>query len=193
MYYPKSQIKSNLYCNGELVLTSDNTIYIGYYWENSQGKKFTGKTPQDLPSIELIEIKDNIIHTDNINISPSLDSLVYDFIKKPSKTPTLPPNYNPNIPKENDYKIGEFTRYFCKKSNENIYIEIDNNIYNKLIDQDPNIQWQLYVPFSISWQLTGDKQNVYKVNKDIVELKSYRLKLPFFNQYLKNDYLKYYK
>ena len=193
MYYPKSQIKPNLYCNGELVLSSDNTLYVGYYWENSQGKKYTGKTPQDSPTIELIEIKNNNAQTDDINISPSLDALVYDFIKNPKKNnPTLP-QYNQNTPTENDYKIGEYVRYFCKKTNENIYIEINKDTYNKLLDKDQTIQWQLYFPFSLSWQITGDKQQVAQTNKNIVELTSFRLKLPYFNLYLKNDYIKWIK
>ena len=47
-YYPKSQIKTNLYTNGEeLILSNTNEDYIGYYYEISNGDKFTGKYPND--------------------------------------------------------------------------------------------------------------------------------------------------
>jgi hypothetical protein len=57
MYYPKSQIKTNLYTNGyEFTTTPTNTTnsYSGYYWKTSNGKYFTGKTPQDLPTQPVI-------------------------------------------------------------------------------------------------------------------------------------------
>ena len=48
MYYPASQIKTNIYTNGtELVIKSDNQKYIGYYYKTSDGKYFSGKTPDD--------------------------------------------------------------------------------------------------------------------------------------------------
>jgi hypothetical protein len=61
-----------------------------------------------------------------------------------------------------------------------------------LISKNPQILWQLYLPYNITWQLTGDKQQVAQVNKNIVELVSKTLKLPYFNLYLKEDFTKYY-
>ena len=62
MYYPKSQIKSNLYTNGEEYINSiTNITYRGYYYELSNGKSYTGKTPEDGPNILLVlpKIKKN--------------------------------------------------------------------------------------------------------------------------------------
>lgn len=54
MYYPSSQIKTNLYTNGtELVVKSTNEKYIGFYFKTSDGKYFSGKTPDDKTSQEL--------------------------------------------------------------------------------------------------------------------------------------------
>ena len=53
-YYPKSQIKNNLYSEGEYILSTTKVSYTGYYHELSNGKKYTGKNPQDNPIIELI-------------------------------------------------------------------------------------------------------------------------------------------
>ena len=50
----------------------------------------------------------------------------------------------------------------------------------------------MYQPFTITWVLTGNKEQVEKTNRNIVELASFRQKLPRFGDYLKFDYLKYY-
>ena len=58
-YYPLSQITSNLYTNGleyAVDLKNPSNSYSGYYWKTSDGKYFTGKTPQDTPCIELFVI-----------------------------------------------------------------------------------------------------------------------------------------
>ena len=53
-YYPQSQIKTNLYTNGnEYIVSATGVPYTGYYWKTSKGEYFSGKTPQDLPSQKL--------------------------------------------------------------------------------------------------------------------------------------------
>ena len=48
MYYPKSQIETNLFTPGQEFSTlSDNKEYIGNYWRTSQGLYYTGTNPQD--------------------------------------------------------------------------------------------------------------------------------------------------
>jgi hypothetical protein len=61
-----------------------------------------------------------------------------------------------------------------------------------LIAKDPQVLWQLYQPFNITWQLTGDKQNVAQVNRNSVELVSFRNRFPRLDEYLKFDFTKYY-
>jgi len=54
MYYPKSQIKSDLYTNGgELVFLSDEKEYIGYYFSTSDNRFFSGRNPNNKPNFEL--------------------------------------------------------------------------------------------------------------------------------------------
>jgi hypothetical protein len=193
-YYPKSQIKTNLYSNNEFALITNNQLYKGFYWKNSSGKFFTGKTPQDTPNIELIPISDNFTQTDDIELSPSLDTQQYnESLGNNLQFQGNIPQYSPNLPTNQDYQIGEFRRYFCKKTNELIYIEIDENTYNLLISKDPSILWTLYTPFNLPWSLTGEKQQVAITNRDMVLLTQFRLKLVGFETYLKKDYLKYYK
>ena len=218
MYYPKSQITPNLYTNGgEFILSDSKSEYNGYYFKISTGKYFTGRNQDDRPNIELIPVEalsqDNI-NTPNPNVNVnvlSLDSTdfisnqyevntddVFDYfnlkninIYNPPKTNT--PYYNPVLPTNQDYKNGEFRRLFCKKTNEIQYTEINAVVYNQLISKSPQILWQLYEPFNITWQLTGNAGDVARINYRTVELTSKRRKLPKLGDYLKSDYIKYYK
>ena len=54
MYYPKSQVKTNLYSNNNFAILATRELYTGPYWKNSSGKYYTGATPQDLPTQELV-------------------------------------------------------------------------------------------------------------------------------------------
>jgi hypothetical protein len=199
MYYPKSQIQANLYTNGnEYVIASSNEIYAGYYWKTSSGKFFTGKTPEDTPSVEL-KLKSKL---ENVSTIPSSTTTVfnsefttreYNSIKQiQTPSPLLLPTYYLPQPTEQDYQVGEFQRYFVKKTNELIYTEVNKDTHDKIQENDPQWLWSLYIPFSLPWNISGDKLQVAKTNKNIVDLTMQRLKLYKFNEYLRNDYLKFY-
>jgi hypothetical protein len=205
-YYPLSQITANLFTNGGEYSTSlknQSISYKGYYWKTSKNQFFTGKTPQDTPSVELYLIKPTDSSISEVstlisNIITSDDSqpdlINYANLKNISLSQVIfLPNYSPNIPTQQDYQIGEYRRYFCKKTNEIIYLEINKDTYDKLVNKDSKILYQLYQPFNLPWQLTGDKSQVFITNKNITELTIQNLKLPMFSEYLKNDFTKYYK
>lgn len=219
MYYPQSQITSNLYTNGnEFIYVNTGLPYIGYYWKVSNGKHFTGKTPQDTPNEEIIKStsdRSQVILDPSYSSTISEVALAYDApyvydenvynessiltylsLKKISiiePPTTIVPAYFATLPTPQDYQNTEFRRYFCKKTNEIIYLEISKENYDKLLAQDPQIQFQLYIPFNLPWQLTGDREQVYKTNRNITELVSVRQKLPMLAEYLKMDFIKYYK
>ncbi len=127
-YFPKSQVTTNLYSNQEFVILETQELYTGFYWKNSSGQFFTGKTPQDLPTQELIPITDSQIQTDDINVTPSLDALEYNTTTNTSTPFNSTPVFFQTKPTHQDYQIGEFRRYFCKKSNEILYIEISKEM-----------------------------------------------------------------
>jgi hypothetical protein len=195
MYYPLSQITTNLYTNGnELFLQFNGSSYAGYYYKTSKGEYFTGRTPQDSPNNKLIS---NLISDISQNNSPNLqyintlpDSIDYPLFKNEN---ILVPYYSLAIPTQQDYQIGEFRRLFCKKINELIYLEINKEVYDKLIQNDSTIAFQYYQAFNIPWQLTGNKEQVFTTNKNIVELTMKQQKLSQFDKYIKEDYIKYYK
>jgi hypothetical protein len=211
MYIPKSRIQTNLYtAGGEYVIEGENNSYVGYYYKTYDGKLFTGKTPDDKPNYVLITLdfsennnsESNVLNT-SIFLQEGLsvyinsledENITYTQLKNTSLTSVY---YSPKLylptPTEQDYKLGEFRRYFCKKRNEYIYLEISKEDYDKLVKRDSTIDYKLWFPFNIPWLLVGDKNKVSQVNKDIVLLQINKDKLYGFNKYLKEDYLKYYK
>lgn len=169
-YYPKSQTTNNLYSNGDFIVIRIQQAYYGYYYKTSDGSYYSGQTPNTTPSFQLVPKTNN-------------NSGIINKI----------PQYLAVQPTQQDYSIGEFTRYFCKKTNEIIYIEISKDSYNQLVTKNPNIYWQLYMPFTLSWQLKGkSEESVYNINQEITKITSFRLKLTNFTNYLNNDFLKYY-
>jgi hypothetical protein len=203
MYFPKSKIKTNLYTNGNEFILLNGESYIGYYHETYNSKFFTGKIPEDLSIQELIKISvtSNIQSVDKkdskyISISPNFSStnnnIFYNKLK-PNITNegTLPTIYFPT-PSSSDYQLSEFTRYFCKKTNQNIYIEISLDYYTKLVNQDPSSLYTLYFPFKMQWKISGDKEQVFLTNKNMTKYTENQFKLPGLGVYLK-DYLKFYK
>ena len=202
-YYPKSQVKTNLYANfGEYLINSTGEPYQGPYWKNSKNEFYTGRTPNDVPTQQLTPTFDPV----NEFISPVPSNPISEVVTTDlgyilSKGISIGnidnyralPIYISNSPTQQDYQIGEFRRYFCKKANEIFYLEIDKNTYDNLVAKNPQYLWQLYPPFNLPWQITGIQEQVARTNKNIVDLTSQRLRLPRFGDYLNNNYLKYYK
>ena len=221
-YYPLSQIKSNLYTNGnEYVLVTTRENYIGYYYQTSNGKRYTGKTPQDGSNILLLPITKTV--NDFPETSPNSNGPIpftyYNSVLTYSETlpngqvqetpypnngdsksytrtnpiqPRTQPTPNVTIPTQKDYTLGTFQRFFCKKNNENIYFEIDQNTYRLLKSQSVSIAWDLYSAVYTMWYLTGDKITVAKANKGLIENIERTQKWYGFSQYFKDDFTKYY-
>ena len=195
MYYPQSKIKSNQYTNGDEYLRSDTLEpYTGYYWINSRSQAFTGKTPQDKPTVSLILDQGNQNVTD---VEDPLDTSVNWITNYNPKITEQKPGKIPSrfktIPTQDDYDTGEFQRYFTKKSNQNIYYEISKEDYNSIVGQSSVILWQLYNAISLPWQLTGEKEEVFRINRNIVLLTEQEQRLPGFRRIFRENYLEYYQ
>jgi hypothetical protein len=202
-YYPSSQIKTNLYTNGEeYILSTTKEIYKGNYYELSSGKKYTGTSPNNKPNILLTEIiiypnsngefNEGEAESRGISFSnpPIISTTPYNNKKIPIR---FLPVYNPTIPTPKDYNLGVFTRYFCKKNNELKYIEIDEKTYNLLKLKSNQLAWDLYTPLLVLWYLNGEKEKVFQTNKGLVNLIEKQNKWYGFSQYFKDNYTKYYQ
>jgi hypothetical protein len=193
-YYPKSQIKTNLYTNGnEYLLSTTNEYYQGYYYEISTGQKYTGATPNTPPNTLLITpsqpFKSEIGPPQSDFISIATDLIPIDLSLSQKR---YLPTFNLTTPTSQDQQNGQFTRYFCKRNNEFKYLEISKTTFNQLYTKSPEIAWDLYTPVSILWQIKGDKNKVYVSNKALTESIETKFKWYGFSQYFQGKFLKYY-
>jgi len=93
-YYPKSQIKNNLYTNGnEFVFITTKKPYKGFYYLTSTGKRYTGTSPSySTPSIELITLISS--QSPNINLQNNITPI--NSIRDPFSSPkTFPLSSTP--------------------------------------------------------------------------------------------------
>jgi len=195
MYFPKSQIETNLYANpGEFVYEENGSVFSGHYFKTSDGKYYTGKSPQDKPNLLLI-IPSNIDKEIN---KPSKNTRVFisDSYLQTTKGTQIytaldsqPPIFTPLQITDNDYQNGKVIRYFCKKSNELIFIEINKSTYSALINNSAGTQYQLYIPFQFEWVISGNRE--FASDKNFQTLTN--LKIPGIVKYFQNNYTEYFK
>ena len=189
MYFPKSKIETNLFSSGELVLQSTGQPYFGPYFKVVGGVCYTGKEPNDGPNNKLTTLQEPV-GDDNLSSTPAdlrftPKNTVYSVItSQPSLVNTPSPIPFTPQPTQGDYQTGEITRFFAKKRNENVYYEVaDSNMSSN----------PLYFTFNLQWVISGEEYQVKETNQKMVELYMKQLPLPAFNQFLKNDYLKFWK
>lgn len=205
MYYPSHQIKSNLYTNGdEFKYLYNNENYIGFYYKTSNGDFYTGKNNQDGVNYKLIPSTVNITNqVENFNVNSNVEGdkslwLVNDgsygklkSIENGVTKVVYPLSFFPK-PTQEDYDLGEITRYFVKKTNEVKFIEISKLEYGKYVSKSENVPYQLYIPFALIWELTGDIQQVYEINYKTVKRVEESQKLYGLEQYFKGNFTQLY-
>jgi len=194
MYYPKSQISTPLYTNGDK-FTLNERDYIGNYWVDSKGNNYSGKSPQNPPN-NLLTLKTPSTNLDvesPLSFFKSNPEYYNSKNEKFSLIAPLPPISSVIIPTKDDYQTGEFQRYFVRKRNEFKYIEVSSNTYQKYVNQDQGVQWQLYAPIQISWILTGKREKVYNTNKNIVLLYQQQNNIFGFFESFRGKFTKYWE
>ena len=207
MYYPPSQIQTNLYTGGgEYVIASSGENYIGNYYSLFIGTFFTGKNPNDKPNFQIIAVN---TPTNNEKLDPELGNpgaessetsiyLLPKVYKNRSKLvlgskPPSPPKEIIVRPTKKQYEIGEYERYFLSKNNEIKYIEIDQTQYRQYIEKQSNVSFQLYNPFKFSWAISGNRSMIFNENKatiTLLESKGLRGFTSYFNKRF-DQYFKY--
>ena len=193
MYFPKSQYTGNLYTDGtRYAVATNGNPYTGYYFKTFTNELYTGKTPEDGPTQLLIELIES--PPEGILVPAQPVPIQFDIPSYNDGEQGLRylPQPNVTLPTPDDYKQGVFTRYFCKKTNELKYIEIDQKTYSKLASQSNDIAWDLYIPQSIDWYITGDMEKTYNLNKSIVNMIETEEKWYGFSQYFKQNFAKYF-
>jgi len=203
MYYPPHQIKTNLNTiGGEFITFFDQIEYKGDYYQTSTGEYYTGKTPTDGDNYLLVPtLNNNTSKVESGNEDTTQNSIwVVDdsfYVDKKSINNGVSQIQNPlqiyPSPTPSDYEFGEMVRYFVKKTNEIKFIEISKFEYNKYIQKSENVPYQIYTPFTIIWELTGDLQTVYDSNYKTVKRTEESQKLYGLEQYFKGNFTQLYK
>lgn len=200
MYYPKSQITTNLFTLGdEYVYVGTTQVYSGSYFKTSDGNTFTGKNPNNKPNnpIELSSINLNDFQPFNTELEEfpnSYDIINDDYywakgINQNEVTPIpKPPIQITPLPSPNEYSIGEIQRYFTSKINEIKYTEINETQYTSFINNESTVLSSLYIAFQLPWVITGDRSNAYNVNMKTVNRVQKNFKLQGFKSYFKGRY-----
>jgi len=217
-YTPKNKITTGLFSsnNNFLVYEGSQIPYIGPYYKTSNGKFFTGVSPDSPPNLPITfpsnveesfqpqTLQTQIAYGDFPTVFDSLDTMGYNqkeildyvFLKNINLLrPTnklLPPQYYPS-PTDDSYEKGSINRFFCLKINQPIYTEISKETYDKLNDQDPNWYWGVYNTFFMPWTIVGEREEVYNVNRKITLLQERRLKQSNLSTFLNNNWLKFWK
>lgn len=203
MYFPQSQIQCNLYSNGELSVKKTQEVYIGHYWSTSTGKFYAGKSPNKEFPIELVKPSEASINRNNEGEnSKTFDCISYssfDVVNylelntkiNPDKFPQTPFYISPK-PTKKDYENQEFTRFFCKKINEPKFIEVNKDTYIKLVEENPELDYETYRPFKINWVIAGNQQKVARENKNAIDYAENKLGALGLAIYLQYNYLLYY-
>ena len=186
-YYPKSQIKTDLFTNGKEFIRSDNRLtYVGSYWKTSDGSVFSGKTPDDKPSITLLPIPEPVEQTP---LNTTTEWKVDYPSKIIDKTPGQVPKQHLFIPTPKESFLGQATRYFTKKSNQKIYFEISKDTFRKLSTKSNEILFQLYTPITMIWRLEGNDDEVFEANLNTARDIQNRQQLPGFVNSFKGKFV----
>lgn len=192
-YYPKSQIKENQFTpGGQLQIVSSQKEYIGYFWVTSKNEYFTGRNPQDIPSVPLQLIP--VIPEPKVSLlTYSEGNDEYKNLKKANVTKALRlPYYQKPFPISEDYQRGRIQRYFAKKLNENLYIETNKEVYDKLFRKDVGYNYSLYLIFDLTWLISGKQSQVQTTNQEIVSLTERNYQIEGLKEYLNFNYLEFY-
>lgn len=202
MYYPKSQIQTNLYSNAELTILTTGQLYTGDYWGTSDGKFFAGKTPSSpKATIELVKTANSPVPFPQAEPPTETESAYYNAnpaVLKYARLNNIDVSSYPNVPQfipasptKEDYLSKEFTRFFCKKINESLFIEISSEDYTKLVEKDDSLLHQFYIPFTLNWVLSGEPSTIARENKSAIEYKENIERFYGLGVYLKNNYLQF--
>lgn len=204
IYYPKTQIRTNLFTNGgEFINSVTKELYVGNYYETSLDQKFTGKNPQDPNSVPLIPIGETALDPTQTNAD---NDLVIDArFTEPNYAYSIVTKQNPNTPQpiypkfyfakptEQDYKNTQFNRFFYKTLSGEKYVEISQKDYNSLINKEAKFLYQSVLAIILPWQLTGTKEEVSKTNARTTDNVEKQYGVKGLGLYLNFDYTKFYK
>ena len=164
-----------LYTNGNEYIRADNREeWIGFYTITSDNRVFAGTDYNDIGRMKLLTIPNSAFDPKN--------KRYHDLTTDQFDRYNYPPYYFPT-PTSRDYKRGTFFRYFVKKINEDIIIEISPEQADKINNRNAKgINSFLWSNYSLRWTISGPINDVRKANERVLLLS--RQYMPGLSKYL---------
>lgn len=172
IYYTKAQVKEGLVTEGGEWMFTDNVEYIGQYHTYTTGEVFSETTFVDGKSRILIPYVDvqNINQQNEIGIDTA-KNFEYDNIKTLNVKKSIIPNPNQIQPTDKDIKRGWMERYFAKKVNDDIILELTKEDFDN-VGTENGLDSILWEKFKLRWRITGPIDEILQTNQQTIQIKS---------------------
>ena len=195
-YIPEHRFQGDLYSNlGDFIILETKEPYQGPYHKLSSGKFFTGATPYNNTSQELVRVVGST-SPQTINNQPVLtlgglgfpnyiDTENYFKLFNVDKTLVynIPQSFSP-IPTAQDYANSTFIRYLVYNTVTKSYLEVDQNTYDNIKKKNPEWDYFNYQAFILPWRISGTKEEIIKTNTKLIFTVSRDNNLPSLSSYI---------
>ena len=158
IYYPADEITNNLFTTGSEWMTEQSNEYIGEYHTYTTGEVYSEALYNPKLSVRLIPY----ISSDAANST----NIIYKTLKPDIQVTFQTPEITVISPTTNDYKLGFFRRYFLKKYNENLILEVDSKQFD--LWKSSVIDRNLYNGVEMLWFISGPIEDTYEKQIKIV-------------------------
>ena len=157
-YYPADEITNNLFTTGSEWMTEQSNEYIGEYHTYTTGEVYSEALYNPKLSVRLIPY----ISSDAANST----NIIYKTLKPDIQVTFQTPEITVISPTTNDYKLGFFRRYFLKKYNENLILEVDSKQFD--LWKSSVIDRNLYNGVEMLWFISGPIEDTYEKQIKII-------------------------
>ena len=157
-YYSTNEIVNNLYTTGQELMTTDNVEYVGLYHKYTTGEIYSQPTWNKNKSVKLIKYKEQPESVIEYNKISDIEINYKSFN-----------TYSVVITKEN-INNGYVDRFIIKRSNDNIFYEVNSDTYDAYTSED--IDPVLYSAVKLKWYITGNINDTQQGNITIPGVQS---------------------